>query len=136
MSAMPAIWAALDGHLANTANLPDLVFENAPVFDPVQGSTYVSVEFLPTRTRPVVIGPDPQKRYQGIYEMTVGVPRKRGPGQARDLAALLEERFAAHTAIAGVDVFVSLEYTETKGSFDRGDFYCIPVQVGWYAFAQ
>lgn len=136
MSVTPAIWAALDGHLAATSGIPDVVFENSPLHDPQRGDTYLSVEFIPTRTRPVVIGADPQKRYQGIYEITAAAPRGKGSGQVRLIAALLEERFAAHSRITGVDVVVNIEYSETKAPFDRGDFYCIPVLVGWYAFAQ
>src|SRR6056297_118710 len=136
MSATDSIWAALDTHLANTSGLPDIVYENAPTDDPSQGSSFLEVAFIPTSRRPVVIGADPQKRYQGIYEVRVCTPRHIGTAAARALAATIEERFDGHARISGVDVTVNIEYSETRQGFNRDPFYCIPVLIGWFSHAE
>lgn len=136
MSATDAIWAALDTHLAGTAGVPPIFYENGPVKAPEQGTSFLEVQFLPTSRRPSVVGADPQKRYQGIYEIRACTPLHIGTGAARQLAALLEERFDGHDRISGVDVVVNIEYSETRQGFRREPFYCIPVLVGWYAHAQ
>jgi len=136
MSATPAIWAALDTTLAATTNLPVVVFENAPTYNPPRGSEYAEVQFLPTSRRPVVTGPNPQQRYQGLYEILVAVPEHIGHGRASALVALLEERFDGSTSITGVDVVVCIEYSVSRAGFKRGAFYCIPVSVSWYCHAE
>jgi len=136
MSVEDAIWSALDSRLTNTPGLPAVVFENAPTFNPDRDKTYIETKFIPVRTRAAVVGPNPQKRHQGLYEVLVATPKGIGTGAARQVASTILDRFATHTHINGNDVTVSVEYSETRIGFDREAFYCIPVSISWYAYAQ
>ena len=86
--------------------------------------------------RPAVRGPNPSKRYQGLYVMTVCVPEAKGAGAALDLADSLLARFAGSSDIVGVAATVSIEYSEAQTGYMEPPFYCLPVAVAWYAYAQ
>ena len=128
------IRATLDTALAAATNLPAIAFENAP-FEQNAGTPHLRVAFFLTSRRPAVRGPDPQHRYQGLYQVTVAVPTDQGTGTALDYADLLMTEFDGSSDISGTPT-VSIEYAETGSPFYDDPFYCIPVQVAWYVYGQ
>lgn len=132
------IRAALEGHLlATTPALPPAAWTNTPFNQtdiPGGGDTYLQVQFAPVQRRPAVRGPDPQYRHSGLFLVTVCVPEDEGSGVAFQLADTLLDRFRVDSPIAGVDVNVSIEYSEPETGFHRPPFFCVPVRVGWFAF--
>jgi hypothetical protein len=134
MSALGAIQAALETRLANMPNAPTRTFENV-VFTPTPGVPYIQAQFIPTMRRAAVMGPDPQKQYTGLFIMDVCYPELMGSGAARNMADDLMEYFDAASRIAGVDVTITIEYSEREQGFKRPPFYCIPVRVGWRCYA-
>lgn len=128
------IRATLDTALNAASDLPAIAFENAP-FEQNAGTPHLRVSFFLTSRRPAVRGPDPQHRYQGLYQVTVAVPTDRGTGDALDYADLLLTEFDGSSDIAGTPT-VSIEYAELGTSFYDDPFYCVPVQVGWYVYGQ
>ncbi len=135
MSALGAIQAALESRLSTMTGVLPIVFENTQ-FTPTSGVPYIAAQFIPTLRRAVVMGPDPQKRYTGMFIMDVCYPELKGSGEARNFADLLMERFDAASRIQGVDVIVTIEYSEREQGFKRPPFYCIPVRVGWRCYAE
>ena len=133
MTVTNSIREALDSHLAATQNIPIVVYENTP-YDQIPDTPHIRVQFLPTSRRPAVRGPNPQNRHQGLYTMTVCIPVEYGTGTGLEIADTLMERFNGSTDVVGMDLTVSLEYSEAEGSFEDEPFYCTPVQVGWYVY--
>ena len=128
------IRATLDTALNATSSLPAIAFENAP-FEQNAGTPHLRVSFFLTSRRPAVRGPDPQHRYQGLYQVTVAVPTDRGTGDALDYADLLLTEFDGSSDITGTPT-VSIEYAELGTPFYDDPFYCVPVQIAWYVYAQ
>lgn len=128
------IRAALDAKTAAYDTDTLFVFDNVPGA-PAVSQTYVEVSFAPTSKRPAVRGPNPQHRYQGLYQLTVCTPKGTGPGAAFQLAAALCDYMPGSSTVDGVDVNVSIEYSEARQGYPDGNFFRVPVQVAWYAYA-
>lgn len=128
------IRATLDAALAAATDLPAIAFENAP-FEQNAGTPHLRTAFFLTSRRPAVRGPDPQNRYQGLYQITVAVPTDQGSGAALEYADLLLTEFDGSSDIDGTPT-VSIEYSELGSPFYDDPFYCVPVQVAWYVYGQ
>ena len=128
------IRATLNTALSAASSLPAIAYENAP-FEQNAGTPHLRVAFFLTSRRPAVRGPDPQHRYQGLYQVTVAVPTDQGSGTALDYADLLLTEFDGSSDIDGTPT-VSIEYAELGSPFYDDPFYCVPVQVAWYVYAQ
>lgn len=136
MTILNDIRQALDARLATMPAVPAIAFENAP-YEQVPGTTYIRTQFLPTSRRPANRGPNPQHRYQGLYVMTVCTPEAKGAGGGLDIVDALLARFNGSTNVTGVAVTVSIEYSEANSAaFLDAPFFCIPVSVAWYVYAQ
>ena len=135
MTILNDIRATLDGHLASVAGLPAIAYENAK-FTPTPGTAYLSTTLFLTSRRPAVRGPSPQHRYQGLYQVTVHTPQEDGTGAAFDFADAVMAAFDGSTNVAGPSVTVSLMFSETGTQVTRPPFYMLPVQIGWYIYAQ
>ena len=127
---------ALQAHLVNTPApaLPTIDYDNVR-FDQEPGVPYIQAQFAQLARRPAVRGPDPEHRYSGIFLLTVCTPENSGPTAGEEVADQLQERFNGASSIQGVDVNVSIEYSEAEMGYHRPPFYCIPVRVGWYCYA-
>lgn len=128
------IRATLDTALNAVSGLPAIAFENAP-FEQNAGTPHLRVSFFLTSRRPAVRGPDPQNRYQGIYQVTVAVPTDQGSGAALEYADLIMTEFDGSSDIDGTPT-VSIEYSETSGPVFSDPFYLLPVNIAWYVYAQ
>jgi len=128
------IRATLDTALAAVSGLPDIAFENAP-FEQNAGTPHLRASLFLTSRRPATRGPDPQNRYQGIYQVVVAVPTDQGAGAAMDYADLIMTEFDGSSDIDGTPT-VSIEYSETSGAVFSDPFYLLPVNIAWYVYAQ
>lgn len=135
MSIVNDIRATLDTALSQVSELPDIAYENAP-FEQVAGVPHLRTSFFLTARRPAVRGPNPQHRYQGLYQITVAIPSDIGTGSALEYADLLLTEFDGSSDVVGADVTVSIEYAELGAGVFSEPFYLLPVQVGWYVYAQ
>jgi len=128
------IRATMDTALAAVSGLPDIAFENAP-FEQNAGTPHLRASLFLTSRRPATRGPDPQNRYQGIYQVVVAVPTDQGAGAAMDYADLIMTEFDGSSDIDGTPT-VSIEYSETSGAVFSDPFYLLPVNIAWYVYAQ
>ena len=128
------IRATMDTALAAVSGLPDIAFENAP-FEQNAGTAHLRASLFLTSRRPATRGPDPQNRYQGIYQVVVAVPTDQGAGAAMDYADLIMTEFDGSSDIDGTPT-VSIEYSETSGAVFSDPFYLLPVNIAWYVYAQ
>jgi hypothetical protein len=128
------IRATLDTALAAVSGLPAIAFENAP-FEQNAGTPHLRASLFLTSRRPATRGPDPQNRYQGIYQVVVAVPTDQGAGAAMDYADLIMTEFDGSSDITGTPT-VSIEYSETGGPVFSDPFYLLPVNIAWYVYAQ
>jgi hypothetical protein len=155
------IRATLDTALAAVSGLPAIAYENAP-FEQVAGTPHLRVGFFVTSRRPAVRGPNPQHRYQGIYQVTVAVPSDTGTGDALDYADLIMTEFdgssdlfydqmsdallaesGAYIALEGGGrilrgnvINVSIEYAELGTQVFSEPFFLVPVQIAWYVYGE
>jgi hypothetical protein len=128
------IRATLDTALAAVSGLPAIAFENAP-FEQNAGTPHLRASLFLTSRRPATRGPDPQNRYQGIYQVVVAVPTDQGAGAAMDYADLIMTEFDGSSDITGTPT-VSIEYSEPGGPVFSDPFYLLPVNIAWYVYAQ
>lgn len=128
------IRATLDTALAAVSGLPAIAFENAP-FEQLAGTPHLRVGFFVTSRRPAVRGPNPQHRYQGIYQVTVAVPSDTGTGAALEYADLIMTEFDGSSDISGTPT-VSIEYAELGTQVFSEPFFLVPVQIAWYVYAE
>jgi hypothetical protein len=128
------IRATLDTALAAVSGLPAIAYENAP-FEQVAGTPHLRVGFFVTSRRPAVRGPNPQHRYQGIYQVTVAVPSDTGTGDALDYADLIMTEFDGSSDISGTPT-VSIEYAELGTQVFSEPFFLVPVQIAWYVYSE
>jgi hypothetical protein len=132
-----AIRAALDTYLlATSPTLPPVAFGNVR-FDQTlsANATYLQAQFAPISRRAATRGPNPQYRHAGIYLVTVCTPEEIGSGDGMTLVDRLLDRFRVDTPILGVDVNVTIEYSEPETGFHRPPFDGQPVRIGWYCYA-
>ena len=90
------IRAALETHISNTANLPDIAYENV-AFEPTTGTSFIRVHVLCLQlNRPAVRGLNPQLRYQGVFAVTVFAPEGNGPSTADDYVNKVINAFSSY----------------------------------------
>jgi hypothetical protein len=133
------IRAALESHLSATVGMPSIAYENVS-FSPQTGSSYVEVSLIPTSRRPAVRGLNPQQRYQGVFAINCYAPEGKGPAAADDLANLVISAFEATSSISFTNaeeeiIIVSIDYAERQQGFLDTPFYYVPVNIGWYIYA-
>lgn len=161
---MPSIYndirAALEVALSGITDVPSIGWENVN-FSPTTGQAYLKPRFIPTRREPSVRGLNPQMLYQGVFRVECYVPEGKGPAQGDDLAddimnaldatsslyysnitnALITQDEAFITLESGSRVlldevtYVSIRYAEREQAEVDGPFYKIPVNIGWYTYA-
>jgi hypothetical protein len=120
--------------LRDTAGLPPLFIENTPQdLDPEKA--HIEEELFVTSRRPAVRGPNPQMRYQGLYRVTVCIPKRSGTGDALRYADIVSGAFDGSTNVDGDTLSVSIEYSELAQSFYRESHYCLPVDISWYLYS-
>lgn len=133
------IRAALESHLANTPDLPDIAYENVS-FEPTTGSSFLKVAFVPVSRRPAVRGLNPQQRYDGVFRVFCYTPEGTGPAAADDLANKVMDAFDATTDISftsgDTTTTVSIDYAERDNGFVDSPWYYTTVNIGWYIYNQ
>lgn len=135
MPILDDIRATMDTALEAANGLPDIAFENAP-FEQNAGTAHLRTALFLTSRRPATRGPNPQHRYQGIYQVTVAVPTERGTGDAFDYADLILTEFDGSTDVVGANVTVSIEYAELGTQVISEPFFLLPVQIAWYVYGE
>jgi len=139
MTIINNIRACLDTHLTNTVGIPLIARQNVP-FKPVTGTPYLQGTLVPTSIRPAVRGLNPQKRYDGLYSISIATPEGLGSGAGYEYADLLLDRFASTTDISYTNpstsetIILSIDYSEVRTSFLDSPFYYTPVTVSWYIY--
>ncbi len=133
MAIIDDIRVALETHLAATTGIPDVAYENVR-FDKEAVTEYIECTNTITSRRPSVRGPNPLMRYQGLLQMTLCVPVNQGTGVVARYADTLLARFDGSSDLTATSQAVSIEYSELGDGYDRDPFYCLPVQVAWYAY--
>lgn len=135
MSVTEDIGGILDTALAAVSGLPAIAYENVK-FSSNANDAHVEVQFFVTSRRPAVRGPNPQMRYQGLYRLIVCIPTQQGAGLAFEHADRIIGAFDGSTDISGDVLDISIEYAELGTQFERDPFYCLPVEIAWYVYAQ
>jgi len=134
------IRSALEVRLSNVSGIPEIAYENVN-YSPTTDTTFVVPRMVPVSRRPAVRGPNPQKRYDGIFRVSCYVAEGNGPSAADDLANLVINAFDATTDISYTNsdtetIIVSIDYAERNEGRAVDNWYEVVVDIGWYIFAQ
>ena len=140
MSIYNNIRSTLESHLANTADLPDIAYENV-LYEPTPGNSFLKVACVPVTRRPAVRGLNPQQRYSGVFRVFCYTPEGNGPAAADALAEKVLNAFEATTDISftpagGDQTIVSVDYAERDNGFVDAPWYYTVVNIGWYIYSQ
>jgi len=160
MTVINDIRQALDAKLQTASGLPALAFQNVK-YAQAPRTPHIRVQFIPTSRRPANRGPSPQHRHQGLYTLTACTETDKGAGAALDYVDALLALFNGSSDVIGAfhqlitsdgDTFkaadspsfvsfktsdtvnVSIDYSESQSPYEDEPFYCVPVQVSWYAY--
>lgn len=139
MSIYNDIRAALETKLSTTSNLPTISYENL-TFQPTTGTSFIKTSFQPVLRRSAVMGLNPQQRYLGVFRCLCYTPENIGPGLADQYANTVISAFDATTDISFTNssnetIIVSIDYAERDSGFLDSPWYYVPVNIGWYIFA-
>jgi len=134
------IRSALEVRLSNVSGIPEIAYENVN-YSPTTDTTFVVPRMVPVSRRPAVRGPNPQKRYDGIFRVSCYVAEGNGPSAADDLANLVITAFDATTDISYTNsdtetIIVSIDYAERNEGRAVDNWYEVVVDIGWYIYSQ
>ncbi len=134
------IRSALEVRLSNVSGIPEIAYENVN-YSPTTDTTFVVPRMVPVSRRPAVRGPNPQKRYDGIFRVSCYVAEGNGPRAADDLANLVITAFDATTDISYTNsdtetIIVSIDYAERNEGRPVDNWYEVVVDIGWYIYSQ
>ena len=138
------IRAALETHISTTANLPTIAYENV-AFEPTTGTSFVKVQYLPTITQPAVrglnqsTGQPHQHRYRGVFQLLLHYPEDVGSSASQEMVNTLIDRFESSTDISFTNsdpktIYVTVDYSEQMGAYNRSPWYVTPVNINWYCY--
>jgi len=141
------IRAGLETKLNSISGLPTIAWENV-TFSPTTSTPFIKVTFIPVTRRPAVRGLTPQQRYEGVFQLLVYDEDGDGPASASSTANTLIEEFDATTDIhyntvtgnlensGGTNIVdISIDYAERQAGIVESPWYYIPVDIGWYIYA-
>ena len=138
MSNYDDIRSALEIKLNSIVGLPAIAWENKS-YTPITGTPFITVTQINTARRSAVVGPTPQQRYQGIFQLLCNFPQDKGPGPTEDVVNTLLDNFQVATDLSFTNsepktVYVTIQYAEQVGAFSNGPWYTTPVNIGWYSY--
>ena len=122
-----AAWAS-----AQSPAVP-VVFENADFTPPVDGSRYARAFLLPAPTESSTL--DMLHRgHEGVFQLTLCMPKGKGSGSADDLAASLEAAISPASPIvrSGVTIHITRPMSASPG-IQEDDCYAVPVSCSYRA---
>lgn len=139
MTIMNSIRATLDNRLQGGVGLPAIAPQNVQ-YIPTTNTSFIRSTFIPTVRRPAVRGLNPQQRYDGLYQVLICTPEGLGSGPAYTIADTVLALFEAttdinHPTYPAPNVIVSIDYSELDNSFLDSPFYCTPINIAWYCYA-
>jgi hypothetical protein len=134
MSITASIREALETHLNNTPDLPDVAWENV-LTEPDTDSPFIAVTFQPTTAHLATMGPDGVIEHRGLFTLGIHYPTNQGPQSADTMVDTLMARFAPGTSMTADGVVVRVRRCQRVFSANSdGAWYMVPLTVTWYAF--
>lgn len=123
---------ALEGELSNVSSLPADVDPENVHFDPTTGTEWVRIRLQPTQRRPTTIGPNPNKRAQGIFLVDVFRPQNEGPESAEQIADDVLQQFEPGKVLKQNNRRIHVQWSERAQARSDPPWYMVPVSVAWY----
>lgn len=143
MSATEDIRSALESQISNVVGVPTTdkrSWENVH-FEPPEGETWIRGTVLWGRSRPSVVGPNPQLMYTGIFQVDVFIPRGTqstpgGPNAADVLADAIRDAYDAGDVLTKNATRVHIEWSERLPGRPDNPWYMVPVIIRWRTHRQ
>lgn len=110
----------------------DYVRENGPAYTPVVGNTYIRSFLLPASSTTNTLGGD-NKRFLGIFQVTVVVPAASGNGLTTTILSELQDLLSVFKRVPyptpqGSNKVVVMTPIEPLNSNVEGSFYYTPAR--------
>lgn len=128
-----AIRDILEYHLTQVTDVPNIVWESTN-FVPTNGTPYVKTFFVPTTTRPSVMGETPQLRYDGLFRVFPYYPEGNGPQDVETCATNILTTFAATNDLSFNSETLRVEYSERTQIRQESPWVFIPITISWYYY--
>jgi hypothetical protein len=127
---------ALDGHLNDMSNKPEIAWENRK-YTPKLGTPFIRPQFSQVEAPAAGVGITSPIRRRGVYTVTVFCDKGISTPTLENLAGRVEERFQAGTVLTEDDMRVHILQGSVRNGLviedDMGWVY-IPIIVDWYAY--
>lgn len=136
MTVFNSIRAALETEIANITGIPssaNRAWENR-VFNPTTGTPYVRMTLVPTESRPAVRGPNPQKRYQGLFMVDCFYPLESNLAVVDALADNICAAYTVDDVLTSGSINVRFDYAERGQAVIDHPWYMVPVSIAWYTY--
>lgn len=132
------IRACLESALNSTLNIPTIAWQNVN-FDRSQNQSFLECRFIPTKKYPTTVGQNPQEKIQGIFQILVHSPENTGTGINSDIVETLLSEFYTSRDLSFVNedletIRVSIESSESRGSYSEPPYYVTPININWYSY--
>lgn len=128
-----AFESALDA-LRVSESLPAIQWENVG-YDPVVGTSYITVNHIPTMRVAANRFQSPQFRYEGTFLVEVYCPKNEGPNTAEEICDTILENFSEADYIVGSNVTLTVRNSERVQSAIEDSWYISTINISYYLYA-
>ena len=144
MSIYDDIRSAFETRLSTTVGVPFISYENVS-FKPTTRTPYIETRMVYSSRVPAVrglnqsTGKPHQQRYRGVYQMLLHYPEGVGPGASQEMVNTIIDRFESSVDISFTNsdpktIYVTVEYAEQMGAYNKSPWYVTPVNISWYCY--
>ena len=144
MSVYDDIRSALEVRLSTTTDIPDISYENVK-YVPTTGTPYIQSRVIYSSRVPAVrglnqsTGQPHQHRYRGVFQLLLHYPEDVGSSASQEMVNTLIDRFESSTDISFTNsdpktIYVTVDYSEQMGAYNRSPWYVTPVNINWYCY--
>jgi hypothetical protein len=102
-------------------------------FTPTKNVSYLDVAMAGRARTPIGFGADGFQQWQGIYQVSVFVPRDTGTSEQDNIAAKVLAAFPRGlTLISATGVRLIVEYSSPTAINPFGDWSSLPIEIHWF----
>jgi len=114
-------------------SLPEIAWENVE-YDPQIGTSFITVDHIPTSKVAANRFQNPQFRYEGTFLVEVYCPKNVGPNTVDDICDTILQNFSEAGTIAGSNVTLTIRNSERVQSFVDNSWYIGTLNISYYLY--
>lgn len=114
-------------------SLPVIQWENVE-YNPVIGTSFITVDHIPTGRVAANRFKNPQFRYEGTFLVEVYCPKNEGPNRVDTICDTILQNFSEADTIAGSTVTLTIRNSERVNSFVDNSWYIGTLNISYYLY--